>query len=516
MEKHPWLQIIVTFALAVILGLLFRLYSAVVAAPRRLRRVLNEQGVGGPPPAFLLGNILDIKKSQTSSAAKAAAAAASAGTHNCGGVLFSVLDEWRRQYGDIYTFSLGNKAILVVNNYDVLKEVTTCISHDLGKPSFTRIHTEPLFGSGVVTSNGKVWAYQRKIIAPEFFSDKVKGMTNLIRQSALMLIDSWNCVIDGEGGIKADIKIDEFLRKFSGDVISRACFGSSYVEGEQLFQKLTDLQQLTAKRSFSLCIPGMRYAPTKLNRRAWELQRDVRELILKLVKQKNEANMLQMILEGAQSSNLRPDAVEKFTIDNCKSIYFAGFETTAIAASWCLMLLASNPEWQHRVREEVVGLCNGQLPHSDSIRQMKKLTMVINESLRLYPPVSVVAREALNELKFTNTRIPKGITIWMLVTTLHTDPDIWGPDSYQFKPERFANGTTGACKLPHSFTPFGFGPRLCLGLNLAMAELKILVALILSNFHLSLSPKYVHAPVMNLVLEPGSGVDLLIQKLKIR
>ncbi|KAH6780398.1 hypothetical protein C2S52_011635 [Perilla frutescens var. hirtella] len=189
--------------------------------------------------------------------------------------------------------------------------------------------------------------------------------------------------------------------------------------------------------------------------------------------------MLQMILEGAQNRNLSPDAIEKFAIDNCKSIYFAGFETTAIAASWCLMLLASNPEWQHR------------------------LTMVINESLRLYPPVSVVAREAVKELKFTNARIPK-------------DPDIWGPDSYQFKPQRFANGTTGACKLPHLFTPFGFGPRLCLGLNLAMAELKILVALILSNFHLSLSPKYVHAPVMNLVLEPGSGVDLLIQKLKIR
>lgn len=85
-----------------------------------------------------------------------------------------------------------------------------------------------------------------------------------------------------------------------------------------------------------------RYIPTKHNRRAWELQRDVRELVLKLVRERNEANieknMLQMILEGAQSSNLSPDAIEKFTIDNCKNIYLAGYETTATAATWCLML----------------------------------------------------------------------------------------------------------------------------------------------------------------------------------
>lgn len=139
--------------------------------------------------------------------------------------------------------------------------------------------------------------------------------------------------------------------------------------------------------------------------------------------------------------------------------------------------------------------------------------MVIYESLRLYPPAGAIAREALNELEFVGICIPKGVTIWILITTLHTDPDIWGPDSYQFKPERFANGTTGACKLPYLFMPFGFGPRICLGQNLAMVELKILVAHILSNFSFSLSPNYVHAPAMNLVLEPRNGVDLVIEKL---
>ncbi|KAH6789062.1 hypothetical protein C2S51_004068 [Perilla frutescens var. frutescens] len=164
-----------------------------------------------------------------------------------------------------------------------------------------------------------------------------------------MLIDSWRGAIDGEGGKAADIKIDDYLRKFSGEVISRACFGSDYGEGEQIFHKLRALQQLTAKKGLFIGIPGMSYVPTKQKRREWKVQRDVRELILRLVKQKSEAtnylekNMLQMILAGAETNNLSSDVVDKFTVDNCKNIYLAGYETTAITASWCLMLLASNP-----------------------------------------------------------------------------------------------------------------------------------------------------------------------------
>lgn len=83
-------------------------------------------------------------------------------------------------------------------------------------------------------------------------------MVDLVQQSALMLIDSWKGVMDGEGGKLADIKIDNYLKKFSGDVISRACFGSSYAQGEQLFQKLGALQQVIANKGFAQGIPGMR------------------------------------------------------------------------------------------------------------------------------------------------------------------------------------------------------------------------------------------------------------------
>ncbi|OMP02251.1 Cytochrome P450 [Corchorus olitorius] len=139
--------------------------------------------------------------------------------------------------------------------------------------------------------------------------------------------------------------------------------------------------------------------------------------------------------------------------------------------------------------------------------------MVIHESLRLYPPVAVVSREALEDMQFGDILVPKGVNIWTMVLTLHTDPQIWGPDSYIFNPNRFANGITGACKIPQVYMPFGVGPRVCLGQNLAMVELKLLISLLLSNFSFSLSPNYTHSPVLRLVIEPENGVDLLVNKL---
>lgn len=139
--------------------------------------------------------------------------------------------------------------------------------------------------------------------------------------------------------------------------------------------------------------------------------------------------------------------------------------------------------------------------------------MVIHETLRLYPPVSVLSREAFKDMKLGDIDVPKGMNVWAMVVTLHTDPQNWGPDSYEFKPERFANGIAGACKIPNFYVPFGVGPRVCLGQNLVMVELKVLLARILSNFSFSLSPNYRHSPTIKLTVEPEFGVDLLVAKL---
>ncbi|KAG2669767.1 hypothetical protein I3843_14G048900 [Carya illinoinensis] len=509
-------KIFVSLALLGFTGLLVRLYNALVVKPERLRSALRKQGITGPPPTLLLGNIREIKKARSSTSVKVAPAGESPVSHNCASLLFPFFEQWRKTYGNVFVFSLGNTQILFINKADIVREITTCTSLDLGKPSYQQKERGVLLGQGILTSNGAIWAHQRKVLAPELYMEKVKGMMNLITESTITLLNSWTSRIETEGGT-ADIHIDEYLRSFSGDVISRACFGSNYAQGEKIFLKLRVLQEALSKKILYTGIPGMRYLPTKSNRESWELEKEVRSLILQVVKEREKAShekdLLQMVLEGAKNSDLSKESTERFIVDNCKNIYLAGYETTAVSATWCLMLLASNQEWQDRVRAEVLDICRGGNPDADMLRKMKQLTMVIHESLRLYPPVPVVSREALKDMKFGDIDIPKGVNLWTLVLTSHTDPEIWGPDAYKFNPERFANGITGACSLPHLYMPFGVGPRVCLGQNLAMVELKILIALLVSNFSFSLSPKYSHTPALGLVIEPEHGVDLLVQKL---
>jgi cytochrome P450 len=119
------------------------------------------------------------------------------------------------------------------------------------------------------------------------------------------------------------------------------------------------------------------------------LEKDVRNLILEIVKERKETahekDLLQMVLESAKTSNLGQDAMDRFIVDNCKNIYLAGYETTAVSATWCLMLLAANQEWQDRVRAEVLEVCgSGCLPDADMLRKMKQVSQSLVFHYKIY------------------------------------------------------------------------------------------------------------------------------------
>ncbi|KAK1286789.1 hypothetical protein QJS10_CPB20g00038 [Acorus calamus] len=136
------------------------------------------------------------------------------------------------------------------------------------------------------------------------------------------------------------------------------------------------------------------------------------------------------------------------------------------------MLLALHPDWQTRARAEVVEICGGRPPNADSLNKLKTLTMIIQETLRLYPPGLSVTREALQDTKLGDIYLPKGANLFIPISTLHHDILIWGPDADSFNPLRFARGVSGACHVPHAYVPFGVGARSCLGQYFAMTELK--------------------------------------------
>ena len=137
--------------------------------------------------------------------------------------------------------------------------------------------------------------------------------------------------------------------------------------------------------------------------------------------------------------------------------------------------------------------------------------MIINESLRLYPPAVGVARNVDREVKLGDITLPANISFEIPILAIHHDPQIWGEDAHLFKPERFAEGVVKATKDNiTAFIPFGMGPRICVGFNFAENEAKIALSMILQRYTFTLSPAYIHSPVQRLTVIPQYGLQVIL------
>ncbi|KAJ1273862.1 hypothetical protein BS78_05G017300 [Paspalum vaginatum] len=377
--------------LLILLGLaLVYLYVILWLRMAKITKKLRRQGINGPKPTLLYGNIPEMKRIPQE------LKCLQRQDTNMNSYIFPHFLLWRETYGPVFHYSTGAVEILHVAQPEMVKDMGHWTPSELGKPKYLMKSRKSLFGEGILFANGDLWAYEKKILAPEFFAEKIKGMIGLIVDATVPLLQAWENMIDGTTGPK-EIYVDGYLRNFSADVIAKACFGSSFAEGKDIFCKLRQLQMAISEQDKLLGLSALwKYLPTKSNREIKKLDQEVRLLILDLSKEHRSKtyrsdsmhmsthnSLLHAIIDGADQSPSCSGAAEDFIVDNCKNIYFAGHETTAVTATWCLMLLAAHPDWQDRARVEALELCHGQMMLDfDALRQLKILTMVIQETLR--------------------------------------------------------------------------------------------------------------------------------------
>ncbi|TYJ33419.1 hypothetical protein E1A91_A05G102900v1 [Gossypium mustelinum] len=432
------------------------------------RLILRRQGIEGPLPVFLLGNVPEMKR-MLSSAEKLQAEDPLSSHHRLMH-LFPYFMQWTKQFGQSFLFALGRSQFMYVADTYLVREINCFTSLDMGKPDYLQKDRGALLGKGLITTNGSVWYHQRKTIAPYLFMDKVKILST-----------------HSNGGT-ADIRVDDYVRRFTSYVISNVVFGDEWQMGMEIFPKFPDLINAMSTPTILSGIPFYRYLPTKKNREIWRLEKEIHSKIMEIVKKHNETtskDLLQVMIEGSKGDIGPSITADQFIVDNCKDICIPASEVTAVSAIWGLMLLASHPEWQTRIRGEVSELCKG----------------------------GVLSFDVLHKMKAGDVEIPKGVNIWLWMLELHTNPNFWGADSEKFNPERFADGISKACKSNQAYIPFGLGARVCPGQSLAMTQLQVLFAIILSNFNLTMSPTYRHSPQYALLIEPEFGVNLLIRKI---
>ncbi|KAF8086171.1 hypothetical protein N665_0633s0022 [Sinapis alba] len=399
-----------------------------------------------------------------------------------------------------------------------IKEVCNKV-YDFQKPNTFPLGK--LIACGILSHDGDKWAKHRRIINPAYHLEKIKNMVPLFHQSCSEVVCKWNKLILDKGS-SCEVDVWPWLMRLTADVISRTAFGSSYKEGQRIFELQVELTKLLIHASRRNCIPGYRYCPTKGNRRIKAAAREEEVILRGIVNKRLRAREAgeapsQDLLGTLLESNLGQGKGNGMSIEDvmeeCKLFYFAGQETTSVLLVWTMVMLSQHQDWQARARAEINQVFGDKEPDTEGLNQLKVMTMILYEVLRLYPPVVYMARAIYKEMKLGDLTLPGGIQINVPTMLLQRDTHLWGEDAAEFKPERFKDGVSKATKSQVSFIPFSWGPRICLGQNFAMLEAKMAMTLILQTFSFELSPSYVHAPYKVFTLNPQFGAHLILHKL---
>ncbi|XP_020217905.1 cytokinin hydroxylase [Cajanus cajan] len=497
----------------VLLKVLYDTISCYWLTPMRIKRVMERQGVCGPKPRFLTGNIMDM----TSLVSRAVSQDMKTINHDIVGRLLPHFVAWSKQYGKRFLYWNGTEPRLCLTDTALIKEfLSSKYSTITGKSWQQQLGSKHFIGRGLLMANGEEWYHQRHMVAPAFMGDTLKSYAWHMVECTKEMIESLENVL--ESG-QSEVEIGECFTKLTADIISRTEFGSSYQKGKQIFHLLTQLQSRCAQATRHLCFPGSRFLPNKYNREIKSMKKEVERLLMEIIESRKDCvEMGRSNTYGNDLLGILLDEIKKeggglnlqLVMDECKTFFFAGHETTALLLTWAFMLLASNPHWQEKVRAEVKEVFKGATPSVDQLSKLTLTHMVINESMRLYPPATVLPRTAFKDIQLGDLHIPKGLSIWIPVLAIHHSEELWGKDANKFNPERFASKSF----MPGRFIPFASGPRNCVGQSFAIMEAKIILAMLLSRFSFTISQNYRHAPVVILTIKPKYGVQLCLNPLE--
>ncbi|KAJ3687592.1 hypothetical protein LUZ61_016756 [Rhynchospora tenuis] len=501
----PTIAILLLPFLSLLLRFLYnQLYLPYLASLR-----FSRQGITGPTRRLISGNAPDYR----AVISKAQSTPLPCIHHDVVDRVAPFFSQWIAQFGYPFVYWFGSMPRLVITDPDLVKTVlldTTGLFRK--RQSANNPLARQLIGEGLPGLDGSKWAHHRRIIAPAFNMERVKAWIPEIATTSSSMLDKWEL----QGGKRTEFEIDvhrEFL-SFSADVISRVAFGSSYEEGKRVFELQDEQAHLVSVAMRSIYIPGFRFIPTKKNQMRSKINKEIRDSLRKLIltnrsKCEDSKNLLGLMLAASKTDGQEMGIEE--IIDECKTFYFAGKETTANLLTWVVLLLGMHQEWQQKAREEVMAVCGkDHYPSADDLANLRTISMILKETLRLYPPAVFLNRIARKDIKLGKYDIPKGTQVQLPVIYLHHDTKIWGPDAHEFKPQRFAEGTSHHLG---AYLPFGAGPAICVGQNLANVETKVALVMILQRFEFQISPSYMHAPMLFITLQPQYGVQVLFHKI---
>ena len=374
-----------------------------------------------------------------------------------------------RECGDVALLRFGLKKVWLVSHPDLVGEVLA--GRNFIKHYALRMN-RLLLGDGLLSSEGDFWLRQRRLIQPAFLRARVMGYGHAFVELALRQTDGWR---DGQA---CDIHAE--MRGLTMAIAARTLFGADVGEahGAEVARALEGTMAAFTDRLFSILrLPE--YFPTPNNIRAWFAVRRLDRVLYSIIagrKKDGPGDDLLSILLQARDEQDGKGMSEKQLRDEAMTLFLAGHETTALALTYTLYLLARHPEAAARLRAEARAVLGDRPPTADDLPRLKYAEQVVQESMRLYPPAYAIGRQALAGCRLGGFDLPAGGTVLMSQWVIHRDPR-WWEAADEFRPERWTAAMQQA--LPrHAYFPFGGGPRVCVGNTFAMAEMVLVLAVL--------------------------------------
>jgi cytochrome P450 len=411
-----------------------------------------------------------------------------------------------RDYGDIVPLQLGLTSSCLVTNPEYIEEVLKNRNNFIKSRGLRALKS--LLGEGLLSAEGESWFWQRRLAQPVFHQKRINAYSETMVEYTNRMLQTWH---DGETH-----DVHEDMMHLTLQIVMKCIFSADVDAGEaKVVANALDvaMQWFESKRRQNFLVWEWFPRPENVRYRDAIAQMDA--AIYKLIQERRNSkektnDLLTMLMEAKDEETLQ-QMDDKLLRDEVATLMLAGHETTANTLSWTWMLLAQNPEVREKLESELNQVLQGKLPTLEDLGQLVYTQQIIKESMRLYPPVPLMGREAAVDTQISDYDIPQGMAIMISQWVMHRHPKYFeNPEAFQ--PERWTQEFEK--QLPKGvYFPFGDGPRICIGKGFAQMEAALLLATIAQRFQIDLVPGYPIVPQPSITLRPVNGLKVQLKQI---
>ena len=373
--------------------------------------------------------------------------------------------------------------LYLVAHPDGVKHVLQDNAANYPRPPAVRDRLQAIVGDGLVGAEGAAWVRSRRMAQPAFRRHHLERFCTLFAEATTEVLDSWERAAELGRPLDAEA---EMVR------VSLANLGASLFQADwrrdvdRIAPAVTEILAFANSRLTSMIDTSRLPLPStrRFHRRLELLDSILYPLIGERRRTAGGEDLVSMLVDARDEDGAR--LTDKQVRDETISFFIAGHATIASALTWTWYLLSTHPESWRRLRAEVEEVLGGRPPGAADLPRLRYAGMVVQEAMRLYPPVYLLLRRALADDEVGGYRIPAGADIALCPYVTHRHPAFWdNPEG--FDPERFAPELAGR-RRRMAFFPFSGGPRRCIGEGYAQLQLPLVVAMVSQRYRLSLLP----------------------------